>query len=239
VTLLVSANEFGPVSISMLRVASSTLCDLCSAELYDLAVCLGVSEEQARPVWLQLLDRGFIQREECGRYAPTDDMRKLAQARLGKPLARAKAQGYVEQLITNARRLNAMGPDVPYFYVRRLAVFGSYLDESREQLGDLDVAWEPFERPGVRSYMAWCFSSGVDGHASTRGVLRPRSPVVRLIDMSTLLSLECPFRVVYEFDEPKFLDYAQKLLQDKKQRALEYRQLFEGLDTDFSSRSRG
>lgn len=245
-TLLVSLHDFAPVNFPLLRLAAAKLVDLDSAELYDLAVCLGASEAQASPIWKKLLADGFIVEAQDGRHLPTSEMHRLAQARLGKPLRRERAAQLIKTMVANAQKLNMRGPEEPYYYVSRLAVFGSYLDQSKAELGDLDVAWDLFERPGTTGYANWCRVNSVDPQAATRALVRPRSPAVRLTSLDELSRLDCPFLVVYEFDSPAFKVYVEQTRLERQERLAVHLNLMKAFSDAFkepaalsASRSKG
>lgn len=61
----------------------------------------------------------------------------LAKARIGKPIPRPKAQVLLDGLVDRAKAINA-DPASP-FLVTRIAVFGSFVDETRSEVGDVDV----------------------------------------------------------------------------------------------------
>lgn len=61
----------------------------------------------------------------------------LGMASFGKPISRKTADRLLDELIQRARSYNA-DPGKPMF-VRTLTIFGSYLDEAVDPLGDLDV----------------------------------------------------------------------------------------------------
>ena len=74
--------------------------------------------------------RGLFQRSALGN--------RFAQAS-ARPITRATANRVLRELIARATSLNA---DASYgFRVDALIVFGSYLDPTRDQLGDVDVAY--------------------------------------------------------------------------------------------------
>jgi hypothetical protein len=83
-TLLLPPGPYAGVNVSLLRMAAAKLVDMKSAKLYDLAVVLGVSPEEARPTWEQLVSEAFIEVTKDG-GVPTEHMGALAHARLGKP----------------------------------------------------------------------------------------------------------------------------------------------------------
>lgn len=198
-TLLLPYGPYAGVNGPLLRMAAAKLADMNSAKLYDLAVVLGVSPEEARPTWEQLVAEGFIETTPEG-SRPTDRMHALARARFGKPLPRKKAEELVNKAVAAAKALNALPPDAPYYWVTRLAVFGSYLDAKKSELGDLDLAWEVEERPGVRGHAHMAIMYNRDGKQTTRAKICPKGPYVRLTSLGSMLALECPYEVIYTFE---------------------------------------
>jgi predicted nucleotidyltransferase len=182
-----------------MRVAAAKLADMQSANLYDLAVVLGVSPAEAQPTWEQLVTEGFIETTPEG-ARPTDRMDDLARARFGKPLPRKKANALVTKAVAAAKVLNALPPEAPYYWVTRLAVFGSYLDAEKSELGDLDLAWELEERPGVRGHAMMAIMYNRDGLQTTRAQVCPKGPYVRLTSLREMLALKCPYQMVYTFE---------------------------------------
>lgn len=198
-TLLLPSGPYAGVNVSLLRRAAAKLADMQSANLYDLAVVLGVSIGEAKPTWDQLLAEGFIELT-AGGARPTTRMDALAQARSGKPLPRNKADGLIDKAVAAARKLNALPSDAPYFWVTSLAVFGSYLDADKSELGDLDLAWEVKERPGLIGHITTALMNGRNPMQSTRAQICPKGPYVRMTSMGRMLDLNCAYRIVYTFD---------------------------------------
>jgi hypothetical protein len=206
------------VNITLVKQAVRFMLDMDSAELYDFAVSLGIGLTTAEPIWRAFISDGYIGESE-GRFVPTQRMAQLSMARFGKPLPRKKAAVFLEQTIANAQAVNAEPADAQLYYVTSLAVFGSYLDESKTELGDLDLAWSLEERPGVQKFIHHCLMYNRDSVAPTRGRVRPRSSFVRLADMGNLLELKCPYRVVYEFESPVI----DQVRADRKRKLAEHR----------------
>lgn len=188
-TLLLPYGPYAGVNGPLLRAAAAKLADMESAKLYDLAVVLGVSPAEARPAWEQLVAEGFIETTPEG-ARPTDRMDALARARFGKPLPRKKADALVDKAVAAANALNALPPEAPYYWVTRLAVFGSYLDPEKLELGDLDLAWEVEERPGVWGHARMALMYNRDGLQTTRAKVCPKGPYVRLTSLSEMLALK-------------------------------------------------
>lgn len=198
-TLLLPYGPYAGVNGPLLRMAAAKLADMESAKLYDLAVVLGVSPAEARPTWEQLVAEGFIETTTDG-ARPTDRMDELARARFGKPLPRKKAEALIDKAVAAAKALNALPPEAPYYWVTRIVVFGSYLDAQKLELGDLDLAWEVEERPGVRNHAMKAIMYNLDGLQTTRAQVCPKGPYVRLTSLCAMLALKCPYQVVYTFE---------------------------------------
>lgn len=217
-TLLLPYGPYAGVNGPLLRVAAAKLADMQSAKLYDLAVVLGVSPAEARPTWEQLVAEGYIETTPEG-ARPTDRMDALARARFGKPLPRKKAEALVDKAVAAAKTLNALPPEAPYYWVTRLAVFGSYLDAQKLELGDLDLAWEVEERPGVGGHAMMAIMYNRDGLQTTRTQVCPKGPYVRLTSFYEMLDLKCPYQVVYTFESDELnkarAERAAKLDEDR------------------------
>jgi predicted nucleotidyltransferase len=196
------------------------LADMKSANLYDLAVVLGVSPEEARPTWGQLISEGFIETTPDGAQ-PTERMDDLARARFGKPLPRKRADALVEKAVSAAKALNALPPDAPYYWITRLVVFGSYLDSEKPELGDLDLAWEVEGRPGVMGHVMMSIMYNRDDLQSTRAQVIPKGPYVRLTSLHAVLDLKCPYQVIYTFT-------SEELTKAREDRAAELKEFFHG-----------
>ncbi len=84
---------------------------------------------------------GMIERVEIGHghvwWRPTLDGNRLAKARIGKPIPRAKAQASLDALLDRVSGVNA--DQNALFWVETVEVFGSFNDASRDRVGDVDV----------------------------------------------------------------------------------------------------
>jgi predicted nucleotidyltransferase len=90
----------------------------------------------------QLLASEFVKpahssSRDSPRWATTINGNALAMAGFGKPIKRSTADRLVAGIIERARAINE-DPSKPV-YVERLRVFGSYLDETVDPLGDVDI----------------------------------------------------------------------------------------------------
>lgn len=203
-TLVLPYGAYAGVNGPLLRMAAAKLADIDSAKLYDLAVVLGVSIGEARPAWEQLVADGFIE-SSSGIARPTARMNELATARFGKPLPRKKAGTLIKKALEAAKALNALPPEAPYYWITRLAVFGSYLDADKSALGDLDLAWEVEERPGVRGHAHMAIMYNRDGLQTTRAQVIPKGPYVRLVSFGEMLSLGCEYHEFYSFESESLM----------------------------------
>jgi hypothetical protein len=214
-TLLLSRQPvYGLVDPKLLRMGARHLCVIDAARPFDLAVVLGAPEKQVMPIWEKLVEEGRIARDDQGHWRPTAGMNELATARFGSPMPRKKADALVAKLIENANAVNSLPTTATEYYVRRLVVFGSYLDETRADLGDLDIGWEPAERPGTAEQLVASIFGGANPLRRTETMLRPKGPYVRLMPMSEVLKLGAPYREIYSFAPPVDAAAGRK---DKKQ----------------------
>ncbi len=218
----------GGVASRLVKLAARELLRMKSARPWDLAVVLGARQEDVDDLWKRLHRAGCIE-DVNGWWRPTDAMLTLANARLGKPLARAKADQLVQQMVKQAEQLNA-DPGDALFYVVKIAVFGSYMDTSKEELGDLDVAWQLLERPGCERTISSMMCVNQDPVAHMRGRVRPRHAAVRLVDWHTMKSLETPSRVVMEMTGPVLEEALEYAARRREKRQKEARALQQSMD---------
>lgn len=201
-TLLSSGLMYGCVAPALIRNVAQGFLKCETAELDDVCLFLGASRSESLPVWNGLVADGWIV-QEGEKWMPSKNIRQLANARIGKPLPRAKAKALLAQAIKNAEALNQLAPDTrEIYYITKIAVFGSYLSDKQE-LGDLDIAWSVADRVGTDRWAVGEMMYGRDSFSVTRGRFRPKSPYVGIIFFSNLLELGCPYEVVYSFDPPK------------------------------------
>ena len=198
--LLPKGGNVGGVASRLVKLAARELLRMKSARPWDLAVVLGAREADVEDLWKRLHKAGCIE-DVNGWWRPTDAMLAGANARLGKPLPRAKADQLVQQMVKQAEQLNEEPGDA-LFYVVKIAVFGSYLDTTKDELGDLDVAWQLLERPGCERAIRSMMCVNQDPIAHMRGRVRPKHAAVRLVDWHMLDDLESPSRVVMEMTGP-------------------------------------
>jgi hypothetical protein len=101
---------------------------------------LQLGADAAGDLFATLLEEGFVRSAERGpdEFVATIRGSALANATARKPVKRAVAAQNLNALIERAAEVNA-NPDF-LFWVDRLVVFGSFLDESKSVVGDVDVA---------------------------------------------------------------------------------------------------
>lgn len=187
---------------ALLRAAVRNLAKNRASTAYDLAVALGAPLVDVEPIWRAMCADGYISPHPRWGYAPTEKINDLLHLRVGRGLPRVKADALLQQLIANARSINAL-PESHYVYrVARLAVFGSYLDLTRELLGDLDIAWTPENRSEQVFLMRGVTHASLDSYGGTRTLLRPKGPYVKLQDMQEMLRLKCPYRIFFDAAGP-------------------------------------
>lgn len=200
-TILIPPGLYAGVNGRIIRAAATKLAAIQSASLYDLAVVLGDSCAAVKPAWDRLVAEGYIEGSE-EQARPTPKMNELVRARIGKPLSRKKADALIAELLALTKDLNQLGPDEPYAWVTCLAVFGSYLDAGKTELGDLDIAWDVKNRPGLTERMIKTMFYSKDLLSPTRTKIKPKGPYIRLTSMQDLEALGCPYRVIYAFTPP-------------------------------------
>lgn len=143
---------------------------------------------------LQLLeDNGHIKHvaDEKGErlFEVTGKGARLCAARVGKPLPRARAETLLQEVLDRAKALNeAPGP----ITIESILVFGSYLDASVTELGDLDLAVATRRRPDA--------DRGIDifrAHDRAMSALRKRSPYLGLCGPGIIENLRLTHRQVF------------------------------------------
>jgi hypothetical protein len=92
------------------------------------------------PLAQALAAEGYLELGGCG-WQATLQGGALGNAKFIKPITRAKAEAIVAEAIERAKAVNA-NPDRYLYHVKRLRVFGSYLDPTVDLLGDVDIAIE-------------------------------------------------------------------------------------------------
>lgn len=109
---------------------------------------LGVSKTRAKHVLKELVQAGFLKPDPRwkGCYGTTPLSDRLSCASATPLLPREKADRMLEELKIRALEVNR---NLDYTWrVSKLVVFGSYLDKSKDKIGDLDVMVELAHKSG-------------------------------------------------------------------------------------------
>jgi predicted nucleotidyltransferase len=106
------------------------------------ASALDLDEDSTRGLLERLANAGYLEITEQDRHGTwwltTVRGNALAGASFTKPITRATARRHLEELVDRVLSYNA-DRSKPYA-VTHITVFGSYLDDTQDRLGDLDVA---------------------------------------------------------------------------------------------------
>ncbi len=117
---------------------------------------LKAPEDQAHELVRALIAAGLVEERERTldrqTYGLTLAGSALANAGAGKPVSRAVARRHLESLVERAQAVNAC--DEYLVWVDRIVCFGSYLDESVDRVGDVDVAIELNPRFDTETFIA-------------------------------------------------------------------------------------
>jgi hypothetical protein len=125
--------------------------------LHECAAPL-VPERAAREALLVAMrDDGMLEQDEEGLWAVSRAGLRLAMAS-ARPVRRATARRTVEALVRNAAEIN-VGKYA--YWIDFLVCFGSYLDEHKDPIGDVDVLWHYVGRwnPGLPASDPLSFAS--------------------------------------------------------------------------------
>jgi DNA-binding transcriptional ArsR family regulator len=162
----------------------------------SVATYLGVSKDVAEGLLRALEREGYVELAD-GRTEWWDVTMKgsaLRQARIGRPITRAKADALLDGVIERVKAYNADPKHL--LTVESLTVFGSYLDETKPVIGDLDIQFVVSRRPTDQGYpvAAWEYARQSGRTFATphlrwfypetelRTILKNRSPYISLTD---------------------------------------------------------
>lgn len=112
-----------------------------------IASQVGVDEAQLAEWMIALAEAGFVERVDDGarhKWDATSEGAALAKATLRRQITRRTAQRLVETVAARAAEYNRT-PGFP-ISIERVRVFGSYLDETRDRLSDVDIEVDLGER---------------------------------------------------------------------------------------------
>lgn len=183
----------------------------CSAGYAETTLAKHGIGTPAAEVIAALVAAGFLEATEGDPdwWTTTISGNALGMASFSKPITRMTADRLLTDLIQRARDYNA-DPSKP-MYVGSLTVFGSFLDEAVDPLGDLDVGLSYASRtrdPAVHRAYARAsgrrFSSYIDelfySERDLVQTLRNRSAAISLTTEDLALVTDCT-RVVYSIED--------------------------------------
>lgn len=211
--MLISRGQllFG-VSLKLLQFAAIAVED--DFDAHDIAGELGASLAEVGSILQQLVDAGWIVPTSGPKarfeYEAAMPWRQLRLARTGKPLPRQKADVLVAAMLERVRAANR-APTLDCGLITRVAIFGSYLNPEKMEIGDIDIAF------------TWAFPEGAKGlphfdgrvERSTAKVIKNQSQYLSLTYYDTLTSLGCKFSDVYRLeDDPEVWSSRYKTAQD-------------------------
>ena len=182
---------------------------------------LGVSHDAARDQMRAFEAAGYVEPARMA-YAGGDDWwvttvkgNALANVSFGKPISRATAARLLSQVIDRARAYNA--DPARLLTVAEIVVFGSYLDNAVDPLGDLDLAVSAVRRDTdgkrhVNKVLEYARASGRNFSAfhdqlfwparELRMILKNRSPAISITN-EEIRELTERFEVVHTVgDDP-------------------------------------
>jgi predicted nucleotidyltransferase len=158
---------------------------------------IGMPPIECQPVLEAMVKKGWLKATGSNEYLLERPFIQLAAGRIGTPLSRAKAEALLRRIVSEAKAINRESKSDSAF-VTELAVFGSYLNTDKAELGDIDIGVRTQPRPREpgtpRKRIDWR-AKGTDEIAKTR--LKGRSPFVSLHMMEELESAAISHRMVY------------------------------------------
>jgi len=173
--------------------------------LFDLATFaepIGMPALECIPVLLAMVKDGWLSHDGDD-FAAEQPFVQLGAARIGKQrLLRSKAELLVAKIVDAARSINRDGEE-HCDYVTELAVFGSFLDSDKPELGDLDIGYATHRRKPFKKHewKGWddFWKRNPEKHALLR--LKGRSPFVSIHTMKEIAELHVPYLIIYRLSE--------------------------------------
>jgi hypothetical protein len=163
---------------------------------------IGMPASECMPVLLAMVKDGWLSHDGDD-FAAEQPFIQLSAARIGKErLSRSKAEQLVGKIVDAARSVNRDG-EANCDYVTELAVFGSFLDSSKPELGDLDIGYathrrKPFQKHEWKGWDEF-WKRNPEKQALLR--LKGRSPFVSIHTMKEVAELRIPHRIIYRMSE--------------------------------------
>lgn len=177
------------------RVIDGQFTPLALAEVVGLpeSRCEALLQDLVRASWVQeIFDASGTPN---GFFQGTREWSRLGAARFGSPVSRSKAEKLVKQLLQDVRQLNRERPP-ELGLVTRVCVFGSYLDATKQELGDVDLMVDlavPARRQST--------TQRARVEAKTLQSLRRNSPYLSLSLYKDTQHLDTPRQALYLIEE--------------------------------------
>ena len=197
--MLISPGQqlFG-VSAKLLQFAAIALGHEFNADHF--AVQLGAPKDECAPVLSALLAAGWIVPTSSPKaryeYESAMPWRQLRLARTGKPLPRPRADAIVSAMLDRVRAANRT-PRPDCALITRVAIFGSYLNRDKAEIGDIDVAFS-FSFPELRKER--CEGRG-SAELNAAKIIKNQSQYVGLTYFDMLTDLGCEYVDVYRIED--------------------------------------
>lgn len=166
-------------------------------EAFQFARAIGMPSSECIPVLCAMVKAEWLTKQRNGQYLLKQPFQQLAAARIGKPLQRAKADLLIAQMIARAKDINR-ATESDCGFVLEIAVFGSYLDETRGELGDLDIGIKTQRRLRSQELPLKRFDWREKSEEElVRSLLKGRSPYISVHDISEIMGAKFKHRLVY------------------------------------------
>lgn len=176
-----------------------------------------ISNNSARDLCKELISHEFIEDDKSGKYVVTQKGNALAQTKFVKRMNKEKADLIFQKFIDRVVEVNSNNTFL--YYVKQLFLFGSYLDRSSDDFGDLDIAFvlerkikdsNDFMAAQQKLVQDACengkvFSSIVEEVCYAETIvlkhLKSRSPYISLHRLSDVIELGAPYKQIYPFSD--------------------------------------
>lgn len=176
-----------------------------------------ISNKSARDLCKELIKREFIEDDRSDEYVVTEKGNALAQTKFVKRMNTEKADLVFQKFIDRVEEVNS--DDTFLYCVKQLFLFGSYLDRSSDDFGNLDIAFvlerkikddNDFMVARQKLVRDACengkvFSSVVEEVCYAETIvlkhLKSRSPYISLHRLSDVIELGAPYKQIYPFSD--------------------------------------
>lgn len=174
-----------------------TLDEEIAIDASEFAQAIGMPASECIPVLSEMVSAGWLALNNTGQYILLRQFQQLASARIGTPLKRTKADSLLLEVIERAKAIN-LEAESECDYVLEIAVFGSYMDDTKHELGDLDIGVKTKRRPRAKHLPIRRFDwKKGDGNYLTKTRLKGRSPYLSLHDLSEIIESGFSYKTVY------------------------------------------